>query len=46
MDKRLPVIKRIIPKPIEAAIKGMEIFISFITPENEVKVEQPVKFMA
>lgn len=34
--------------PVEAnpICKGTKIFISFLTPEREVKVDEPVKFIA
>lgn len=35
-DKRFSVNSKTIPNPIDTAINGIEIFISFITPENEV----------
>ena len=42
----LPVIFKIIPAAALAIWTGIAIFISFFTPDNDVNVDEPVKFIA
>jgi hypothetical protein len=42
----LEIIKRIIPIADKDICKGSALFISFFTPERDVYVDEPVKFIA
>ena len=41
-----PTTSNTIPVRADPIWTGRDIFISFLTPDNEVKVEEPVKFIA